>query len=402
MPRSTFGLTLRLGVAQTLAYASSYYLPAILAAPMAADLGLSVWVVMAAFSLALAVSAAVGPFSGRRVDELGGRPVLAASSLVFAGGLGLLAMCQGVVTLLLAWIVIGIAMGAGLYESAFAAVVRLEGSAGSRRVITGITLMAGLASTIGWPLSTWMEGSWGWRGACGAWALAHLLLGLPLYLALPSTREEHATSAHDGSDQADVGAAREGAHASTLSDAQKRRAAFLLALVFAGAWFVSTALAAHLPQLLALQGASPAAALAAATLVGPAQVAGRLAEFFWLKRWHPLLSARLAAVLHPLGAAVLLLASPAALWVPLFALLHGTGNGILTIAKGTLPLAIFGPVGYGRRLGWLMAPSRVAQAFAPLLFGLAMQWWGAGALVASAVVMAASFAALMLLPRTGA
>jgi hypothetical protein len=59
-----------------------------------------------------------------------------------------------------------------------------------------------------------------------------------------------------------------------------------------------------------------------------------------------------------------------------FALLHGAGNGIMTIAKGTLPLVLFGPAGYGARQGWMMMPARVSQALAPVLFGLALQRWG--------------------------
>jgi hypothetical protein len=148
--------------------------------------------------------------------------------------------------------------------------------------------------------------------------------------------------------------------------------------VFAAVWFGSTAMAAHLPLLLQSLGLGAGAALSVAMLVGPAQVLGRLLEFGWLRRVHPLLSARLAALAHPLGALGLVLFGPGA--AVLFAGLHGAGNGILTIAKGTLPLALFGPVGYGARQGWLMAPARLSQALAPLLFGVALAHWGAGAL----------------------
>jgi hypothetical protein len=121
-------------------------------------------------------------------------------------------------------------------------------------------------------------------------------------------------------------------------------------------------------------------------------VAARAAEFGLLRRVQPLHSARLAAALHPLGAGLLLLAGPAA--APLFGVLHGAGNGVLTIAKGTLPLAIFGPQGYGRLQGLITAPARVAQALAPWLFGLALQHWGAGALGVSAALSLAACAGL--------
>ena len=176
--------TVMLGIAQTLAWASSYYLPAVLAGVIGRDVGLSTSTVFGAFSVALLVGAAIGPIAGRLIDRLGGRPVLIASSLVFAAGLAALSQVRAPIHVFGAWAVMGLAMGSGLYEAAFATVVRLHG-VGARRAITGITLFAGFASTVGWPLSTYLESVVGWRGACLAWAALHLLVGLPLYALLP-------------------------------------------------------------------------------------------------------------------------------------------------------------------------------------------------------------------------
>ncbi|MFC7552474.1 MFS transporter [Pseudoroseomonas wenyumeiae] len=175
----TTRLVLALGTAQTLAWASSYYLPAILARPMAASLGLSSAALYGFFSAALLLSAVLGPWFGRLVDRYGGRGVLLASNLIFAAGLGCMALAQGPLVLGLAWALVGVGMACGLYETAFATLAGLFGKA-AKGPITGITLIAGFASTLGWPLSTWMEAEWGWRGACAVWALLHLLLGLPL------------------------------------------------------------------------------------------------------------------------------------------------------------------------------------------------------------------------------
>lgn len=378
-----------LGTAQTLAWASSYYLPAMLATPMARDLGVSTPTVFAAFSVALVVSALLGPYAGRAIDHWGGRPVLAVTNLIFALGLVALANAQGSAGLFAAWIILGIGMGSGLYEAAFAALVRLYGH-GSRNAITGITLIAGFASTVGWPLSTLLELQIGWRGACYVWAALHLLVGLPLNLLLPRPQ----VSALDDTPQR----ATTGSEPGPIDAARARRASVLLALVFAATWFISTAMAAHLPTLLELNGASLATAVAVGALVGPAQVAGRLLEFGVLRRVHPLLSARLAAVMHPLGAALLgIVGGPGA---AAFAILHGAGNGILTIAKGTLPLVLFGPQGYGHRQGLLMIPARIAQASAPWLFGLCLERFGAGALWISGSIGLMAFAALLALPGT--
>ena len=396
-PASQRWTVARLGSAQTLAWASSYYLPAMLAVPMARDLGVATSMVFAAFSAALIVSAMLGPLAGRTIDRHGGRPVLVGTNLLFAAGLAGLGLAQGPIGLFAAWVLMGVAMGSGLYEAAFATLVRLYGKE-SRGAITGITLIAGFASTVGWPLSAWMEVQWGWRGACFGWAALHLLVGVPLNGWLP--RIDSVASAQNSPaptatmPAATRAAAEPPAHAPAAAT-HAVRTTVLLSFVFAVTWFTSTAMATHLPRLLQTSGTSLQAAVAIAALVGPAQVVARLLEFGLLRRMHPLLSAQLAAAAHPVGAAILMVVgAPAA---AVFTVLHGAGNGILTIAKGTLPLALFGPTGYGERQGLLMVPARVAQAFAPLLFGLLLDGAGAAALWLTALLGVAALGALWVL-----
>jgi MFS family permease len=373
-----------LGTAQTLAWGSTYYLPAILAAPMAHELGVSTGVVFAAFSGALVVAAVLGPLAGRRIDLSGGRDMLAASNLVFAAGLALLGAASGSVTLVFAWLIIGCGMAMGLYEAAFSTLAGLYGRE-ARGAITGITLLAGFASTVCWPVSAYLEAEVGWRMTCFVWAAAHLVLGLPLNrLLVPFGKQAPSPATNDPAGIPPV-----------RGTELHKCAALLLALVFAVTWFTSTAMAAHLPRILQEAGATPIAAVTAAALVGPAQVAGRLVEFSVLQRVHPLLSARLASVAHPLGAiAVMVFGAPAA---AVFAVLHGAGNGILTIANGTLPLAIFGPARYGLRQGVLMMPARFGQAAAPLVFALLMERYGVSALLLSITLGLAGLTALLAL-----
>jgi MFS family permease len=364
----TTRLVIALGSSVTLAWASSYYLPAILAAPMARSFGLTPAWVFGAFSAALVLSALLGPAVGRAIDARGGRGMLAASNLVFAVGLVLLAAAPVPAVLLLGWLVLGVGMAMGLYDAAFATLAGLFGR-GARGPITGITLIAGFASTIGWPISALLEDAFGWRGACLGWAALHLLVGLPInrWLVPAASPPERAVPTP------------------VDAPAPPRFAMPLLAFVFAATWFVTGAMAAHLPALLQEAGASTAAAIGAAALLGPAQVAARVAEFGLLRRFHPLASARLATLGHPLGAlALLLVGGPAA---AVFAVLHGMGNGILTIAKGTLPLAVFGPAGFGARQGLLGAPARLLQAAAPFAFGLLLQTGGVAAALALTTIL---------------
>jgi len=236
-----------------------------------------------------------------------------------------------------------------------------------------------------------LEAQFGWRGACLVWAGLHLVLGLPLNALLPRARLDAAIEAAERDSSTKI---------SPPTGDTPRRPIFttaLLALVFALTWFISTAMAAHLPRVIQEAGATLAVAVGVGALVGPAQVGGRLLEFGVLRHVHPLLSARLAALAHPLGVVALMtLGGPAA---ALFAILHGAGNGILTIAKGTLPLVFFGAEGYGARQGWMMVPARFAQALAPFAFGLAVDRWGAGSLWLSGGLGLIAFAALLLLGK---
>jgi MFS family permease len=372
-----------LGITQTLAWGSTYYLPAVFADPISAGLHLPrVWF-FGIFSAALLLSGLLGPLAGRMIDRYGGRDVLAATNLVFAGGLVALALASSWVGLVVAWTILGIGMGFGLYEAAFATVAGLYGR-DARNAITGITLFGGFASTVGWPISAIFIDTLGWHGACLAWAALHLLIGLPMNRLLVPRTPPHVPDA-----------ARAPATASGLPWTM-----IVLASVFGATWFVSTAMAAHLPRLLQAMGSTPAVAVAAASLVGPAQVAARLVEFGLLRRLSPMISARLATGLHPIGATLLAIFGPVAA-IP-FVLLHGAGNGMLTIARGTLPLALFGPTGYGLRTGFLSAPARILQGGAPVLFGIVLDRGGPlYALLLSGSLTGLSFLALLSLSAAG-
>lgn len=387
---SRTGQVIALGTTQTIAWASSTYLPAILATPIAQELGVARVTVFGAFSVALVVMALFGPPVGRVIDAGGGRGLLVASNLVLAAGLALLGAATGEATLFAAWCVLGVGMGMGLYDSAFAILVRLHGPQ-ARGAITGITLIAGFASTVGWPLTAWLDARFGWREACFAWAAINLLIALPLnYFCIPP--------APPGPEKV------QGEMISGEPENIQKHAFLLLALFSALTAFVTSAMAAHLPGLLLATGVSSAAALAAAALVGPAQVLARLAEFFATRqfRHHPLLTARWATALHPVGAAALWALGGAPLAASLFALVHGAGNGLITIAKGTLPLAIFGAAGYGERQGWLAVLARIMQALAPYAFGLVLDGYGVhAALAVSGGLSLAAVAALFGLKKSG-
>src|ERR1700712_5340219 len=302
-------IILALGTTQTLAWASSMYLPAILADRMARDLGVSANWVFGAFSASLVLSALLGPRIGRQIDLVGGRSVLSLSNLVLAAGLVLLGFATSIPMLVMAWLVLGGGMGAGLYDAAFAALGRIYGDT-ARRSITGITLLAGFASTVGWPLTAWGLETIGWRNTCFAWAAAHIVIGLPLNLYfLPKVKGLKAAEGPGIKPYIPI-----------------HRTMVLLSFRFSSAWAVTGAMAAHLPRILEAMGATSVQAVTAGAFIGPAQVAARMVEASLLSRFHPLVSTRIACVTHPLGAVVIAVAGGGASIA--FALFHGAGHGI--------------------------------------------------------------------------
>lgn len=366
-------IMLALGLGQTIAFASSFYLMGVLGDDIAADLALPPTFVFSLMSVALAASAVAAPSAGRWVDRHGGKGLLLVSNLVFAAGLGLVGLAQGPILLTLGMIVLGLAMAFGLYGTPFAILVALYGDQ-ARRSITGVALIGGLGSSLGFPATHWLGQQFGWQGACFAWAAAHLLICLPLgALLIPRHLDGHMS-------------ANEGPPAPVVWD----RRMIQLSVLFAGAWFLSTCMSTHLPRLFVAFGLSTAVAMSTAALVGVAAVAVRALEFAVLRRFPPLMATRAATLMHPLGAVALLTFGKVA--APALALGQGAGNGMLTVAKGVLPLSLFGPTNYAYRSAVLGRPAQIAQIGGPALYGLAIDRSPTLALIGGAVLCLVMFA----------
>lgn len=352
-----------MGFTQILAWGSTYYLPAVLAAPIARDAGWSITSVVGGLSWGMLVAGATSPAVGRHIDRYGGRAAMACSSLLLSVGIASMGVAENLPTYYFAWTLIGVAMAAGLYDAAFSTLGRLLGE-GARTSITGLTLLGGFASTLGWPAIAAMEEWLGWRGTCLSIATAHLLIGLPIHALMTP-----------GSAKQPLRAVVTGSTTSTTHNSSQSRVLFLLigtmltilALVVSG-------ISVHLLDALKQLGIVTAVALAIGMVIGPAQVASRIAEFAMGRNLHPTWSARIGIVLCLFGLGLLTSGKP---WLAFIAIaLYGAGNGILTITRGTLPLALFGAQGYGSRMGLLARPVLIAQACGPILAALVLDTFG--------------------------
>ena len=343
-----FRLGAVLGINQTLSWGMTFYLPAIIAAPVAAAFGESSFAVLGAFSWSLLVAGACAPRVGKWIDHHGGRGSLLASILIIAVGQILLAASHGLALWYLGWTIIGVGMAMGLYDAAFATVGGLLGQEAGPS-ITGITLLAGFASTVFWTVGAALIGILEWRGLLLAYVGLMLVVNLPMvWLLVPPAPPRPKQIAAGGP---------------LPRSSSQRRALILLGAFFALRWFITSAIAVSALRLFQGLGLTAAEAVGVAALIGPGQVGGRILEYMIGPRVHILVKARVAALLFPVGAGLLLVGGPIA--ATGFALLYGMSNGIMTINRGTLPLAIFGPEGYASTLGWLAVPVLLAQATAP-------------------------------------
>lgn len=341
------------GVGQIAAFASSFYLMGVLGDPIARDLALSPGFVFATVSLSLAAPAFLAPAVARRIDAEGGARTLLVSHLVFALGLALLGYARDGAGLAAAMLVMGLGMAYGLSPTPFAILVSLYGQA-ARRPITGVALIGGLGSTVGWPVTAWLADELGWRGACFAWAVVHLAL-FPLMARICPDTPGHAV----------------GDERSRPEAVRWDRPMVQLAMLFACAWFVSTCMSAHLPRLLSGFGLPMAAATVAAGWMGLAAVSARFLEFTVLRSLPPLATARAATLMHPAGAAAL--AGLGGRGAEAMAVAQGLGNGMLTVAKGVLPLHLWGPRNYAYRSALIGRPAMIAQAAGPAVYALLLE-----------------------------
>ncbi len=342
-----------LGVTQIFAWGSSYYLPAVLAKPIVSDTGWSLSWVVGGLSLGLLIAGLVSPWVGRAIARRGGRPVLAVSAGFLAAGLTALALAHSLPAFLIAWSLIGIGMGAGLYDPAFATLGRLYGH-GGRSAITTLTLFGGFASTVCWPLSAFLDAHLGWRGTCFVYAGFQLVVALPAYLfVLP--REPQRPIHLPGS-------ASSPPHAPAKPELHGDALFLLLAATITLSSVISTTLSVHLLTVLQAKGLTLAAAVGLGALVGPSQVAARAVEMVIARYHHPIWTKVASTSLVATGLAALWIDAPI---IPLALALYGAGIGLESIARGTLPLAIFGPARYPVIMGRIAMPSLIAQAAAP-------------------------------------
>jgi MFS family permease len=350
-----------LGVTQVVAWGTIFYSPVLTVPLIAAERGWSLAFAMAGFSLGLLVAGLIAPTVGRSIDHRGGHVVMTIGSVTSALGLLGLVHASHPVAYLAVWMLLGAGLAASLYDAAFASLGRVFGPS-ARSPITVLTLAGGFASTVGWPSTHFLIGAVGWRGTYLVYAALLVLVCAPLHaFALPRTRA--------------IIEIKSGASAATPpAHLAPHGAAFLLVIAaFASYAFVPSALSAHLLAIFGRTGIDAATVVLIGTLFGPAQVAARICEFVFGRNLHPLVVARAAISLLVAAFAMLAAAGISTVTATAFAIMFGAANGLVTIARGAVPLALFGSEGYGRVIGRIAGPSLIIQAMAPFVLAFAIE-----------------------------
>ena len=378
---------LALGITQIIAWGTTLYALGVLGKPIAEDTGWSQSLVFGGLTIGLLVSAAVSTLVGRGIDRRGGRAVMGLGSLLMAAGLVLLALVQSPAAYLLAWALLGLAMRMCLYDAAFAALVQVTPSRG-RRAISYLTLFGGFASSVFWPIAHLLNAAYGWRMTLLIFAAINLLVCMPLnWLGLG--RRESPTQADDVGISTPVSASG----APPLQGPARTMAMLLFGAIVAASAIVFGAMAAHLVPVLEASGLAVATAVWIASLKGVAQVAGRVWDLTLARKWHPIDVGRVSIAIMPLSFLVLMLGGTHFLAALTFTLLFGISNGLVTIMRGAVPLALFGTHGYGEVLGILATPYLVLAALAPAAFALVVEVYGYG--LAQAVMLGAGLCSLL-------
>lgn len=387
-----------LGVTQIVAWGSVYYAISIIGPFVAEAIGVSRDFVYAGYSFSLVVGALAAPKIGAAVDRFGGRRMLSAGSLMAATGLALAGIATGPITYLLACLALGFASGMALYDPAFTALTQIAGK-DSRRAITLLTLWGGFASTVFWPLTAWLAEHAGWRETYFIYAAINLFICLPI----------HWSVLVDAPDQSLFGVSGENKAADRLRldgelQGTPRRAVFwLFVLVLTANSYVFAGMSVHFISALGDFGVDRATAVAVGMAIGPSQVFGRILEISFGGRFSSVAVGRVSAFLLPVGVCCFL----AALFTPLaafaYAVSYGMANGLITIAKGAIPLTLFGSRGYGATLGALTLPSQTARASAPVVFSFLLTAGGPTFMLTVALAVAlvgfAAMEALALIHR---
>jgi len=362
-----------LGIAQILAWGTSFYFPAVFAEPIVKETGWSLGFVVGGTSIGLLTAGLISPQVGRIIDIRGGRPVLLASSLFYAAGLALVGLSHVLSVYLLAWGLIGFGMGTGLYDAVFAALGRMYGSE-ARGPITSLTLFGGFAGTVCWPLSAFMIEHLGWRSACFIYAAIHLLVMLPLQVSVVR-----------GPAKTGTGTDKQAPSSETPRISNETMIFGLLAVVLSIAAGIGSIVVVHLLIFLQARGVDFGTAVSLGTIFGPAQVGARLVERVFGNRYHPIWTMVASCSLMAIGLLLLFGAIPA---LVLIILLYGAGYGISWVGRGTLPLALFGPVRFPRLMGKLAFPSLIIQALAPSAGALLLEAKGVQMTIAVLTIFA--------------
>lgn len=364
-----------LGTTQIIGYGTLYYSFGILAVDIARELSWPVSRVFGAFSLTFLAAGFAAPLAGRLIDRHGAAAVMTAGSLAAGAAMALLGLLPGPLGFVIGLLLVQMTTSFVTYDAAFACLVQNTGLAAGRRIVH-LTLIAGFASTIIWPVTSWLHQHIDWRTIVLAYAALNVIVCAPMHHALRRMRPvaEPQPALGPGPTTASEPPA--------LPPERQRRAMVLVAIAFALGGFVLSAILAQMVPLLGALDLGEAA-VAVAMLFGPSQVLVRFLNMRIGQGRHPIVPTLISSAFLPVAVTVLALGGSSLAAACAFAIILGAGSGLKSIVQGTLPLALFGRRAYGERLGRIASVRLVLAAVAPFVLALMLERAGAATALAT-------------------
>jgi len=376
--RPTAIAILLIGIAQILVWGGSFFILSVLARPIMEETGWSRQWVYGGLSLGIFISGLLLPWIGKCIKRYGGREILAGSGIVTAIGLIIIACTHSLPWFIFAWMILGVAMAMGLYDALYAVLGNSYGKSAKTAIMT-VTLISGFCTTLVWPLLAYGVTHLGWRMTCLVWAAVLIATIWPIYrISLPA---EPKTLTFKQSPRNEL-----------IPVTVDKKIYLLMSAIFMLAAIIMTVISIQLIDILQDGGLSLAAAVGITVFIGPSQVAARVMDIL-IKFKHPVTSLLISVVFVLIGLLLIALFPEHAI---IAVIVYGCGNGLRSIVRGTLPLAILKPEEFAIVMGRIARPSLIAQGATPILSAMIFEHFGAEVLMMTLITLAAVSIALSL------
>jgi len=362
----TIKYVLGLGVTTTIGYGTLFYSFTIMSQEFEKEFYWSKTFIFGIFSLGIFLGGLLAPKIGKLLDNHGARAIMSVGSILCALGLFLVSNVQTQWHYIISIVFLEVVSTLVLYEAAFVAFSQLAGNK-ARLPITQITLIAGFASTIFWPLISFLLSFLSWREVYLILASFHLFIALPIHFFILKK---------DAIIKTDIKFSNSFDDSLELEGKLRKKSLILVGIVFSLIAIPITVMQTHFLRLMNGFGIEMTSAIALGALIGPSQVGSRIIEITISKKITPLTSGIFSTSIMSLGILTLYFSGYDILLATFFVILYGAGQGLTDIIRGSIPLYLFGKDNLGKTIGGINLYRNIIVSLVPFGFAFLMETFG--------------------------